>query len=287
MTEQQTGLLHGLLAHVLWGIVAAYWKLLGGIDPVVVVAYRAGWSMIAFVAVVVVVGRLAELRAALLDLRVLCTMAISALMLATNWSVFVWATIEDRLIDASLGYFITPLLSVALGAVVLREPLRRSRWIALVLATIGLGIMAWSAGGVPWVALALAGSWAVYGLVRKTARVHALVGTTIETLVIVPLALAYLVIAVPAAEHPRDVEMHLLVAGTGAVTAVPLLLFTSAARRLPLSTLGFLQYLPPSMQFLLAVIAFGEPLDLGRAAAFSVIWLGLAVFTVDLVRARR
>jgi chloramphenicol-sensitive protein RarD len=291
MTEQndlRRGLLQGVLAYGLWGVVAAYWKLLATVDPIELIAHRAIWGLGTFALIVVATGQLGALRAALRDVRTIGVMAASGVLLAVNWAMFVWATISGHLLDASLGYFINPLVSVALGTIVLRERLSRLQWIAIGLAAIGVAILTWRAGRVPWVALLLAATFGLYGLVRKTARVAALVGSTIETMLMVPLAVAYLIVIADAgALGHANATITALLVGTGIVTAVPLVLFTSAARRLPLSTIGFLQYLAPTGQFLLAVLAFGEPLALDRLAAFVVIWTGLAVFTVDLVRARR
>lgn len=268
-----------MLAYALWGVVAAYWKLLAHVDPVELLAYRALWGLGAFIVLVVIARQLGAVRAALASPRVLGTMALSGALLAVNWGVFVWATISGHLLDASLGYFINPLLSVALGTLLLRERLSRLQWIAIALATTGVALLTWRAGRLPWAALVLASTFALYGLVRKMAKVDALVGSTVETVLLAPFALAYLALATTA---PHDASTHALLAGTGLVTAVPLVLFASAARRLPLSTVGFLQYLAPTGQFLLAALAYGEPVPPDRLAAFIVIWTGLAAFTVDL-----
>jgi chloramphenicol-sensitive protein RarD len=285
MTEQRKGLIQGVLAYGLWGVIAAYWKLLDHVDPVELVAHRAVWGMVAFLTLLVASGQLGAFRTALATPRTLGVMAVSGALLAVNWSVFVWATNNGRLLDASLGYFINPLVSVALGTLVLREQLSRTAWLALGLAAIGVGILTWRAGQLPWVALALAGTFGLYGLVRKTAKVDALVGSTVETVLMVPVAAVYLLaIAERGALGHGDTATHLLIVGTGVITAVPLVLFTSSARRLPLSTVGFLQYLAPTGQFLLAVGVYGEPLALDRLAAFAVIWAGLALFSYDLWR---
>jgi len=274
-----------VLAYALWGVVAAYWKLLAHVAPVELLAHRALWGLLAFGVLVAISRQLRAVGAALRDTRVLATMALSATLLAINWGIFVWATVSGHLLDASLGYFINPLISVALGTLLLRERLARLQWIAIALAAIGVALLTWRAGRVPWVALMLAGTFGTYGLVRKMAKVDALVGSTVETLLIAPLALGYLVLT-PGAWGNADVSTHLLLVGTGIITAVPLVMFTSAARRLPLSTVGFLQYLAPTGQFLLAALAYGEPVPLDRLAAFVVIWVGLVAFSVDLWRRR-
>ena len=284
VSDHRRGLLYGVLAYALWGIVAAYWKLLSHVDPVELLAHRAIWGMLVFAIIVIATRQVQQLRDAFRDPRVVGTMALSASLLAVNWGVFVWATIRGHLLDASLGYFINPLVSIALGMVFLRERLRPLQWVAIGLAGTGVALLAWRTHHLPWVALALAFTFGLYGLVRKTAKVDALVGSTIETVLMVPIALIYLIATRPGSFVHADVQTQLLLIGTGAITAVPLVLFTSAARRLPLSTVGFLQYLAPTGQFLLAVIAFGEPVPLERLAAFIVIWAGLAVFSFDLGR---
>ena len=285
MSPTRKGLVHGVIAYGLWGIVAAYWKLLGHVDPVELIAHRAVWGLGAFLALVAAAGQVPALMAALRVPRTLGVMSISAALLAVNWAVFVWATISGHLLDASLGYFINPLVSVALGTLVLRERLRNLQWVALGLAAAGVALLTWRAGRVPWVALVLASTWGVYGLVRKTAKVEALVGSTIETILLVPVAIVYLAVLGGGQLTQGSGQTIALLVGTGIVTAVPLIFFTSAARLLPLSTVGFLQYLAPTGQFLLAVVAFGEPLAREKLVAFGFIWVGLVAFSVDLWRA--
>jgi chloramphenicol-sensitive protein RarD len=287
MSPRSAGLLQGALAYGLWGIVPAYWRLLSGIDAIELVVHRALWGLLAFVAIVLAAGQWNTLRTAIRDKKLVGVMTLSGLLLAINWSVFVAATLHGYLLEASLGYFINPLVSIALGTLVLRERLRRLQWLAIVLATIGVAMMTWRTGRVPWVALVLAGSFGLYGLVRKTAKVDALVGSAIETFVMAPVAIVYLVVIGGGTFPHASVPTALLMASTGVVTAVPLVLFTSAARKLPLSTVGFLQYLAPTGQFLLAVLAFGEPLAHGRLLAFGWIWAGLVMFSIDLVRVSR
>ena len=280
------GLAQGALAYGLWGLVAAYWKLLGNVGPVELIAHRAVWGLFAFVAITVAFGEGPTLRSALRDVRLVGVMAVSGALLAINWGVFVWATLTGHLLDASLGYFINPLISVALGTVVLGERLRRLQWIAIALATIGVSLLTWRVGHVPWISLLLALTFGLYGLVRKTAKVEALVGSTIETVLMAPVAAVYLAM-LHGGSFVHGGNTAVLLVGTGVVTAVPLVLFTSAARALPLSVVGFLQYLAPTGQFLLAVLAYGEPLARDKLLAFVWIWAGLVVFSIDLVSAGR
>ncbi|MBA3460465.1 MAG: EamA family transporter RarD [Deltaproteobacteria bacterium] len=284
MSPTRKGLLHGVIAYGLWGFVAAYWKLLTHVDPVELIAHRALWGLGAFLILIAAAGQLQALGAALRDPRALGVMALSATLLAINWAVFVWATISGHLLDASLGYFINPLISVALGTLVLRERLRRLQWIALALAACGVALLTWRAGQVPWIALVLSTTFGAYGLVRKLTKIEALVGSTVETVIMVPMAIAYLALHGGGMLASGDAGTIALLAGTGIVTAVPLIFFTSAARLLPLSTVGFLQYLAPTGQFILAVVAFGEPLAQDKLTAFALIWIGLGAFSLDLWR---
>ena len=289
--DHRTGLLLGIAAYTAWGVVPLYWRELQGVDPVEILACRALFGAITFVALAAIMGQLGPARAALRDARTLAVLAAAATLLAVNWGLFIHATLGGHLLQASLGYFINPLLSVALGVVFLRERLRRLQLAAIVLAAAGVTWLALGASGPPWIALALASSFGVYGLLRKTAPVAALAGSTIETALMVPVAIAYL--AWIAGDPARgdfahaDMRVHLLLAGTGLVTALPLLWFTAAARRLPLATVGFLQYLAPTGQFFTAVLVFGEPLAPRKLAAFAFIWVALALFSVDLARATR
>lgn len=285
--RDRTGLLQGVLAYGLWGLVAAYWKPLSAVDPVELIAHRAIWGLLAFGLFMIAAGEWRPFVRAWRDVRLVGVMAASALLLAVNWTIFVGATTHGHLLDASLGYFINPLVSIALGTLVLRERLRRLQWLAIASAAIGVAYLTWSAGRVPWIALVLALTFGLYGLVRKTAKVDALVGSTLETVLLAPIAAIYLATLGGGAMASASPKLAALLVGTGFVTAIPLVLFTSAARRLPLSTVGFLQYLAPTGQFLLAVLAYDEPLAHDRLLAFTWIWAGLVVFSIDLVRQTR
>ncbi len=283
------GLLLGIAAYTAWGLVPLYWHELHGIDPVEILACRALFGLATFVALAAIMGQLPAIAAALRDRRTVAVLAAAAALLALNWGLFIHATLGDHLLQASLGYFINPLFSVALGVIVLRERLRRLQLIAIGIALAGVTWLALGAGA-PWIALTLASSFALYGLLRKTAPVAALAGSTVETLMMAPPALAYLVYIAGDASRGAfghaGPATHALLAGTGIVTAVPLLWFTAAARRLPLAVVGFLQYLAPTGQFLIAVLVSGEPLDGGMLAAFVCIWVALAIFSLDLLRSR-
>jgi chloramphenicol-sensitive protein RarD len=275
---------------VLWGIVPVYWKLLAEVSPIEILAHRVVWGAVSLVAIASVAGAGPAVREALDDRRTLAMMGLSGTLLVLNWGTYIGAVASNHILEASLGYFIVPLVSVGLGTLVLRERMRRLQWLAIGLATAGVVILTWRAGQVPWIAIVLAASFGGYGMVRKLAHVPSLAGSTLETALLLPLAVAYLVVlGARGGGHlgHASAGTQLLLLSTGVVTAGPLILFTSAARRLPLSTLGFLQYLGPTLQFVLAVLVYGEPFARDQRIAFGLIWLGLAVFSVDLVRRSR
>ncbi len=290
MTPARRGLAAGVAAYAAWGVVPLYWHLLAAIAPVEILAHRAVWGLVAFAAMAAVTGQGPAIRAVVRDRRAMAALALSSTLLAFNWGLFIWATLRGHLLQASLGYFINPLVSVGLGVVFLGERLRRWQQVAIALAAVGVGRLAWAGDGVPWISLALAGTFGLYGLVRKTASAPALAGSTVETAMMAPLGLAYLVYLAAtgggALGHVAAGPTLLLLAA-GVVTALPLAWFTVAARSLPLSVVGFLQYLAPTGQFLTAVLAFGEPLAPARLHAFGFIWAALAVFSFDLARAAR
>lgn len=290
MSESRRGLAYGIAAYGLWGIVPVFWKLLGDLSPIEILAHRVVWGVVALAVIVWLAGAAPALRAALADRRTIAVMGLSGTLLVINWGTFVGAVAAGRLLDASLGYFMNPLISVGLGTLVLRERLRRLQWIAIGFAVAGVVLLTWRAGHVPWISVVLATSFGTYGLVRKLAPIESLAGSTLETALLAPIAAIYLaVLAVRGGGQlgHASVTIQLLLLGTGVVTAGPLLLFTSAARRLPLSTIGFLQYLAPTGQFVLAVLVYHESFVHAQLIAFSFIWLGLAVFSADLVRQSR
>jgi chloramphenicol-sensitive protein RarD len=290
-TPSPSGIVYGLAAYLAWGFIAIYFKAIAVVPPAVVLSNRIIWS-VAFLGLLLMgQGRVGELLKCFRNRRTLQFLAVSTVMIAANWFTFICAVSAHKLVEASFGYFITPLVSVLLAVVVLKEKLRRGQVIAISIASIGVGVAAWQLGGVPIISLALAISFGLYGLVRKVAPVPPLVGLSVETALLLPVAIIYLIFW-----GPRDDgfpvggflnwggQMAFLLALGGVITAVPLLWFAAAARRLPLATLGFFQYVAPTCQLLLAVIGFGEPFDLYRAISFGLIWIAIAVFVVDAVR---
>jgi chloramphenicol-sensitive protein RarD len=285
----RNGLLLGIGAYVLWGLLPLYLKLLSSVPPMQILAHRVLWSLILLGALVVLMRRVADIRAAARG-RTLLLLAVTATLIAVNWFVFIWAVGNGHALSASLGYFINPLVNVALGVVVLRERLTRIQAAAIALAALGVVVMAVAGGaGALWVPLTLAISFGTYGLIRKVVAIDALGGLTVETLLLAPICLAVVVLAGQGGSGAfgHDWRLDLLLVGSGVVTALPLLMFAAAARRMPYSTLGLLQYIAPTMQFVEAAWLFGEPLRPYHAATFGLIWLGCGLFALDATRAGR
>ncbi len=288
--DLRRGVTYGIAAYGMWGLIPIYFKALAEVSPFEVLAHRVLWSVVILVPVVLVRGQWPEVRRVVNNRTTLATLMVTTVLIGVNWYLFIWAVAHDRVLEASLGYFINPLVNVMLGMVVLGERLRRPAAVAVVLAGVGVAVEIVMVGALPWIALALAFSFGLYGLLRKTASVGAVVGLTVETSLLAPLAIGYLVWArrtgalYLGSGHPAT---DVLLVMAGVVTATPLLCFTSAARLLPLTALGFLQYLSPSGQFLLAVLAYGEVLTTGRIITFVCIWVALAIFTADQVRRSR
>jgi chloramphenicol-sensitive protein RarD len=286
----RTGLAAAVAAFLMWGLFPLYWKLLAAVPALEVVAHRMVWGLVSVAIWVTLRGRWADARAVASRPATVLRLAGSGALISLNWLLYIWAVINDHVVEASLGYFINPLVNVLLGVLVLRERLGRAQWIAVALATAGVAVLTLWHGRLPWIALALAVSFGLYGLARKTVGADAVVGLLWETALVTPLAAGYLVVLGQrgsGAFGAVDLATSALLALGGAVTAVPLVLFAVGARALPLSTVGFLQYLSPSLQFLLAVFVFREPFTPVHAASFAFIWAALAILTWDLRRRLR
>ena len=287
----RVGLAYGLGAYLAWGFIPAYFKLLAHVAPLTVLAHRVVWS-VAFLGLLLTLQRKwGEVRAALRGGRTMLALLCSTVLIATNWYVFIWAIDHGQLLQASLGYFINPLVNVLLGVVVLRERLTGGQMVGLALAAAGVANLTLGAGGVPWVALTLAVSFALYGLLRKTAPVAPLAGLSIETAILFPLALLVVTGAVPAPGGHGTGELsprtYVMLSAAGVITAIPLLWFAAGARRLRLSTMGFIQYLAPTCQFLLAVLVYHEPFPRRHLVSFALIWAALGAYTLDSVLRHR
>lgn len=286
--EQRTrsGFAAGIGAYLLWGFLPLLFKLVDHVGALTVVAERTLWSLLFVGLILFATRRFRDVRAALADRRTLLSMAIAAVLLATNWLIYVWSVETGQVLEASFGYFINPLINVAIGMLFLGERQNRLQSIAIGIALIAMVIQALGLGRIPYIALSLAVTFALYGYVRKTARISATPGLFLETLVLAPFALAFVIYSfMTAGVGPHgDLQTVLLLALTGPGTAVPLLLFNFAVQRLRLTTIGMLQYMAPSIAFILAIIVFGEELNLLRAISFGLIWVSVAVFTWGSLR---
>lgn len=277
------GVLYGILAYGLWGVLPVYWKLIQTVPALEIIAHRMVWSFVFVAAVMTVTRRWQGLRRSLSRRRV-AVYALTAVLLSINWLTYVWAVNHGYIVESSLGYFINPLVNVLLGVVFLRERLRTGQWAAVGLAALGVGYLTVRYGALPWIALTLAFSFALYGLIKKTASLDSIPGFTLETGLMFLPALGYLLyldLQGRAAFGHLPLPTTLLLAFSGVVTGLPLLLFGSAARRIPLSLLGFLQYLAPTLQFLIGVLVYGEDFSSHRVIGFSLIWLALALYSLE------
>lgn len=277
----RTGILSATLAFLCWGLFPIYFHALNEVPPLQILAHRMLWSL-AFLLIVLGLRRQWRWLEQVRQPRVFWSFVASAFLLSANWLVYIWAVNNSHVIEASLGYFINPLVNIMLGYLILKERLRPVQWTAIGLAALGVAWLTWQTGTVPWIALFLAASFGGYGLLRKTAALGALEGLSFETMVLFPIAAAYVVYLTVTGENafvnsPSDTTRLLLVAA-GPITAIPLLLFASGARQIPLSILGLLQYLSPTIQFLLGVLLFKEAFTVDRLAGFALIWTALLLF---------
>ena len=286
--QSTTGVLLALGAYGWWGaITPVYYHALQGIPVLELIAWRVLAGLPIMLVLLGMTGRLAALKLILFKPRVIATLTGSALLIGVNWLVFIIAVDTNRLTEASLGYYINPLVSVALGMFVLGERMRLMQWLAIALATTGVVVLAIRIGGVPWISLSLAGSFALYGLLRKQVAADAPTGLAVEMLVLFPFMMVVLAFVhtndgTAFASGPWWLAMMLLLGGP--VTIIPLLLFTGCARRLRLATVGLLQYIAPSGQLLLGVLAFGEAFGSDRIIAFSLIWIAVIIYSIDTWR---
>ncbi len=286
------GALAAGLCYFLWGLVPLYWTRLAAINPVELIAHRLVWSLVFLLAVIALRadGGFGAVRDALGSLRAIGLNLLSASLLTVNWLVYVWSVNTGHVIECSLGYFLVPLVNVGLGRLVLHERLRPAQWAAIACAALGVAQQVVQLGHPPLIALTLAATFGTYGLLRKKSALGPLTGLTVETALLTPLALGFLLwqhYTGAGALGRVDTASHLLVLSAGVVTSVPLLLFAYGARRVRLSTLGLLQYIAPTVQFALGVWFYREAFSPQRAASFAFIWCGLALYTADNLWAQR
>lgn len=289
-SEATKGVIYGLAAYLWWGFCPIYFKAVAHVPAAEVLAHRILWSVILLGILLRMYGRWDAVFNVLRDRRTMLTLVCSTILIAINWFTFIWAVANDRLMEASLGYFINPLVNVLLGFVFLRERLRTWQWISVVVAAVGVCYRTISLGELPVVSMILATSFGLYGLLRKTVRADSMVGLMVETSILFPIALAFVVyhgVMHTGAFGAGSISTSLLLILGGVVTAVPLIWFTNAARRLRYATIGFMQYIAPSMQFILAVVVYHEPFTRTHLISFGFIWLALIIYSVDTVREMR
>jgi chloramphenicol-sensitive protein RarD len=286
----RSGLSYGVAAYGLWGLLPLYLHAMKGAGALEILVHRILWSLVFLALLLFATRRWPRLAATLRDPAMLGRLALTAVLIAANWLIFIIALQAGHTLEASLGYFINPLVNVALGMIFLRERLRPLQAVAVAIAGAGVILLGVSNGAAPWYALGLAFSFGFYGLIRKVAQVDALEGLTVETMLLVPFVLAYLLFLAPPgfgsfARMPLETDLMLVLMGP--YTAIPLLLFAVAARRMPYSALGLLQYIAPTMQFATAVLLFGEAFRPVHAVTFGAIWIGLACYAADGLRQAR
>ncbi len=289
MSRARAGVAFAIAAYLWWGLAAFYFHALPGVASMEILAHRVLWSALLLLALQVFTGKLPELRALARDRRTLAWLSITTVLIAANWLIFIWSIAVGKLLDASFGYFIGPLINVLLGALLLGERFRPLQIASLLLAGVGVTVLGIGYGHLPWVALTLAFSFAIYGFLRRRLRTEAVAGLTVETLLLAPAAFAYLLWLARAgrlAFGHAGAGTSWLLAAAGIVTALPLIWFVAAARRLRFSTLGMLQYLAPTGQFLVAVLAFGEPFTRTHAISFPLIWAAVGLYSWDSLRPR-
>ncbi len=289
--DYRSGVLYGLAAYLLWGVLPVYWKLLQHVDAMEILASRFLWSAVFVFLLLVVTGKLQvfvqETKAIFSTKKTACCMVLAAIMISFNWGIFIWAVEAGRIVETSMGYYINPLMNVLFGVLFLHERLNKLQVAAVISAAIGIGVIIVTNGGLPWVAMSLPVTFACYGLLKKIIVAQAMTSIMLETLLISPLAAGYLYYLGGAGGNVYqscDLATLLLLAGAGAATATPLLLFTASARLLPLKLIGFLQYISPSITLLLGVLVYGEPFSGSTAIAFGFIWLGVLLFVWSQVR---
>ena len=291
MDNYRLGIFYGLGAYLLWGVLPIYWKLLQHVEAMEILANRFLWSAVFVFLLLLATGKLnifmQETKAIFSMKKTACCMVLAAIMISFNWVIFIWAVEAGRIVETSMGYYISPLMNVLFGVVFLRERLAKLQIAAVSCAAVDIGVIIVHNGGLPWVALTLPLTFAFYGLLKKIIIAQPMTSILLETLLISPLAagyLYYLSINEGTVYQSCDMNTLLLLAGAGAVTATPMLLFTACARKLPLNIVGFLQYISPSISLMIGVLIYGEPFTGTTATAFGCIWAGLALFIWSQIR---
>ncbi|UBF30146.1 EamA family transporter RarD (plasmid) [Kovacikia minuta CCNUW1] len=286
-SASNSGALYAVFAYTAWGLLPLYWKLFGSVPAIEVLSHRIVWSALFLVGLLLLQQRLPEFVTVLRSPQQLSFLLLTATILTSNWGLYIYGVNSDRVVETSLGYYINPLVNVLLGVLFLNERLSRMQMSAVALAAIGVAIFIWRLGTIPWIALALALSFGVYGLLRKSAAIAPMVGLTIETLLITPIAIGLMSYwsIVGTTHWGQSDRITALFMGCGVITSLPLLWFNTAAKRLRLSTLGFFQYLAPSLQLLLGVFLYHEPFTLTHFITFGLVWSAIGLYVISSLRA--
>jgi rarD protein len=289
LSKNKLGLLFGVSAYSLWGAFPLYWPLLEPANPLEIVSHRAVWTL---VFCFIVLAATKALKSTLVTLKrptVAIKLFLSSLLISINWLVYIWATNNEHVVEASLGYYINPLIIIGFGVIFLKEKMRSLQWAAVAIASIGVLVLTFDYGRLPWIALALAVSWGSYGLIKKQLGLGALEGLTIETLISSVFYLAYLIYLgnQGVGQFGQSWGLTVLLISAGAVTAIPLLLFNGSTNRLPFTTIGLLQYITPTLQFSIGVWVLNEDMPTARWIGFLIIWAALVTLAIDLIKSSR
>lgn len=282
--EYKTGILYAAAAYLLWGFLPIYWKFLKDTPPGEILAHRILWSFIFMIIIVVAVRKwqpfIEECKRILKNRKQLIGITLASIVISLNWLTFIWAVNHDHVIQSSLGYYINPLVSILLGMIVLKETLTKQQLFSFILAAVGVVNLTISYGVFPWISLALAFTFAIYGLLKKTVSISPMFGLTIETMIVTPIALIYLLV-IPDSSIKTEVMFTAsgpLLVGAGVATAIPLLLFATGAKQIPLSMVGFLQYIAPTIMLILGVFVYGETFSAAHLLSFGLIWMALIIY---------
>jgi chloramphenicol-sensitive protein RarD len=289
-SEHSIGLINGWVAYVIWGAVIIYWPHLQPAKPLEILAHRVLWSLLFVAAILIYQKKVDHLKEVIRDPKKMRLLLIGSAFIGVNWGLFIWASMSGHVLDSALGYYITPLLNVGLGVVFFRERLRNAQWTAIGIAALAVVYVTAAMGKPPWVALALSTTFATYGYIKKLAQVDAIVGLMIETMILTPVAIAYLVWLESHGGNSfleHGLRHALWMMSAGPLTAVPLLAFGVAIMRLPLTTIGMLQYIGPTIQFVCGLLVFSEAMPQARLNGFLITWVALVILTVDALRHRR
>jgi chloramphenicol-sensitive protein RarD len=294
MTEDKAkvrslGLLFGVSAYTLWGLFPIYWPLLKPANPLEIVSHRAVWTLVFCFIILSLTKMLSSTLALLKRPKIVAGLFLSSILISINWIIYIYAANSGHVVEASLGYYINPIVVIATGVIILKEKMRPLQWVSVGVATLGVGVLTIDYGRLPWIALGLALSWGSYGLVKKQLGLGALEGLSIETLLSSGAYLGYLIWLGNSGEGQflHSWKLTLLFIGGGAVTAIPLLLFNGSTNRLPLTLIGLLQYITPTIQFCIGVWYYNEDMPAARWAGFLIIWVALVALTIDLVKSSR